>query len=155
MKVLIENYRGFDIHFNTDLSKFVTSITDEDDKSSNSFKAVKAEIDAYKKENANFEPFYVRYIPSPYNKALRKVLGIRKDERFTVEGEDGKLEQISEYYENEYMLYLPENDEIFTALAKVEAELAEISSNYLQRMRELKSKLKVITLRDHKKTLNL
>ena len=58
-KILIENYRGFDIEFDTQYEKFQCVCTEEDSKESSSFAAIKKFIDEYKKQNADFKPFWV------------------------------------------------------------------------------------------------
>ena len=57
MKVAIENYRGFDIEFDTDHEKFQCIITDGEEKESRSFTAVKKFIDEYRKDNQRSHNF--------------------------------------------------------------------------------------------------
>ena len=54
-KILIDNYRGFDIEFETINEKFQCIITDELVKESISFSAIKKFVDEYKKINQDYE----------------------------------------------------------------------------------------------------
>ena len=69
-KILIDNYRGFDIEFETINEKFQCIITDELVKESISFSAIKKFVDEYKKTNQDFKPFYVESTPDRYNLKL-------------------------------------------------------------------------------------
>ena len=114
-KIFIDNYRGFDIEFETINEKFQCIITDELVKESISFTAVKKFIDEYKKMNQDFKPFYVEQTPSNYRFKVHKkikIVGIRKDGRFVAEDFNGDKFQISDYDIKDYMLYVPENENI-------------------------------------------
>ena len=122
MKVLIENYRGFDIYFNTTQEMFEAE-AESYDKGSKSFAAVKSGIDEYFKNNSEFKPF----------KAIRKadgqlitIIGIRKDGRFNYEDSKGNKKQLSEYDERDYVIYNgEEHDKHFAKSAYLETVLDE------------------------------
>jgi hypothetical protein len=117
MKVLIEKYRGFDIHFEVNDELFSVE-TDSYGKGSKSFAAVKSGIDEYLKNNLEFKPF----------KAIRKaggqlitIIGIRKDGRFNYEDSKGNKKQLSEYDEMDYVIYNgDEHDKHFAKSAYLE-----------------------------------
>ena len=54
-RILIENYRGFDIEFDTNIEEFTCICSKENIKESSSFPAVKKLVDEYKKENSEFK----------------------------------------------------------------------------------------------------
>ena len=112
MTILIENYRGWDISFNTVKETFYAQ-SDEYDRgeTKKSFASAKQYIDDFIKENNQFKPVWVERL-SFYGSVEGKIklIGIRKDKRFVYEGKDGKKEQLAEYSEKDYILYNKEND---------------------------------------------
>ena len=72
--VTIENYKGFEISFDTYNEKFTFSIND-DNFSKLSYSACKTKINSYLKENQNFKSFKVRR-KSNLNTIL-EIVGIR------------------------------------------------------------------------------
>lgn len=114
MRVLIEKYRGFDIYFNPDQEMFEVE-ADSYGKCSKSFAAVKSGIDEYLKNNLEFKPFKAIAIDSG---DIINIIGIRKDERFNYEDSKGKKQQLSDYYEKNYVVYNSEiHDQHFATLA--------------------------------------
>ena len=155
-RILIDNYRGFDIEFETINEKFQCIITDELVKESISFAAVKKFIDEYKKTNQDFKPFYVESTPSSYNykdpKKI-KIIGIRKDGRFVAEDLNGNKFQVSDYDIKDYMLYVPENEKALNQLSELKQKERN-QYDEIQRERILiLSTVKITTLADLKKTL--
>lgn len=133
--VEIQEYRGFKIYFNPETSLFHSEImdkenwktTDKNKKESGSFEAVKKHIESFVKDNLKFEPFSVIRVPSRYNDGKKiTITGIRNDGRF-MSVVNGVVKQIGGYDENDYMLYLPENEIKLATLAslKVEVDLAQ------------------------------
>lgn len=154
-RVLIKNYRGFDITFDMESEKFKCVITEDIAKEVSSFAAVKKFIDDYKKENQGFEPFYAVSTPDSYSKAKKiKIVGIRKDRRFIYENENGSKEQLPNYVIKDFMLDLPENDALISELRVLDEQLREIEQSYRQKRKEIISKLNVVTLADFKNQLN-
>ena len=155
-KILIENYRGFDIDFETINEKFQCIITDDLVKESVSFTAVKKFIDEYKKTNQDFKPFYVESTPSAYGyrdpKKL-KIIGIRKDGRFVAENSKGEKIQVSDYSMKDYMLYVPENEKAINQLAELEKKEQKQDSEIKMERKLIFSTVKITTLADLKKTL--
>jgi hypothetical protein len=117
MKALIENYRGFEIFFDTEKERFTYSL---DDKwhGKQSYPAVRKAIDDYRKENSGFKPFKIKKIEGKeYD-----VVGIRKDGAYVVE-RNGIREQLSKYDEGEFYVYLPEDESIYANYAMLGAEI--------------------------------
>lgn len=153
--ILIENYRGFDITFDTSDEKFECVCTENISKESGSFTAVKNFIDAFKKTNQDFKPFWIVQIPGSFGSGKKrlKVIGIRKDKRFVVETEDNKQEQLSDYSAKDYMLMKPENEEILNKLNELakKEEKQRLENNAIRK--ELISGLVIVNLQEHKETL--
>ena len=155
-KILIDNYRGFDIEFETINEKFQCIITDELVKESISFAAVKKFIDEYKKTNQDFKPFYVESTPSNYtykdHKKI-KIIGVRKDGRFIAEDLNGNNIQISDYYMKDYMLYVPENEKALNKLSELKQKERNLYAEIQMERALILSTVKITTLEDFKKTL--
>lgn len=156
MKVFIENYRGFDIEFDTSYEKFHCIVTEEQTKESVSFKAVKKFIDDYKKENANFTPFFIELHPQRYifkDAKYMKVVGMRKDGKFVCEDEEGKKEQISTYNETDWVVKKDKNQPYFQKLRELkEKEDAQIAESKKMR-EEIMSKMDFVSLKDYRNDL--
>ena len=155
-KILIDNYRGFDIEFETINEKFQCIITEEFVKESVSFSAVKKFIDEYKKANQNFKPFYVESTPSNYSfkdhKKI-KIVGIRKDGRFVAEDINGVKFQVSDYDIKDYMLYIPENEKALNQLSDLRQKEKKQAAEIQMERTLILSTVKITTLADFKKTL--
>jgi len=132
MTVLIEKYRGIAINFRTETELFETEIGDVG-KESKSFTATKKWIDEYLKNNATFEPFYVIVDPNGYGSSEKrlKIVGIRKDGRFIYEVK-GEKKQLSDYYEDRYILEEPQHAKLLAAVAALELELDEVQKKIKQ-----------------------
>ncbi len=154
-KITIENYRGFDIEFDTDAEKFQCIITEDNSKESKSYSAIKKFINEYKKENQDFQPFWVENIPDKgYRKYKNlKIIGIRKDKRLIAETENGEKIQISEYDLNDFMLVNDKNKVHLEALAKLESDYNNYRENYSKSKKEIIGKMTIVNLKDYKKTL--
>ncbi len=150
MKIQIENYRGWDISFDTDEETFYAQ-SDEYDRggTKKSFASAKQYIDNFIKDNLEFKPVWAETIPSKYNSHSKiKLTGIRKDNRFVYEGKDGKKEQLSEYSEKSYILYNEANkirydelEECRKRKALIDEEMKIIESKIIKvGLDELKSK---------------
>ena len=148
MKVLIEEYRGWEINFDTDREGFYLSSEryDKED-TKRSYAAAKKFIDEYIKQNEKFVPFYVVTIPSSYkSKVTRKIIGIRKDGRFVYEDDNGKKHQLSEYDEKDYMLINEVNESLFKELDELEKEISVLH----ECKKELEGKFHVESLKSVK-----
>lgn len=117
MKVFIEEYRGFEITFDTKNETFSAwSDSFDDEFNKKSFTAVKKGVDDYIKENATFKPFKIQRVFS-YGGKISKiedpllVVGITKDKRLVVQLGD-KKKQLSDYDAKDFILYNPENDNV-------------------------------------------
>jgi len=153
MKIKIEDYRGWEIFFDTDKEDFYCVSTHYDtDKTKVSFAACKKYIDDFVKENQNFKPFWVEPNPiSYYDKTGRlKIVGIRKDGRFIAEDVNGKKEQISDYGISPWIEIAPENEPIWKELEEAKKERDAID----QKIKEIKSRFKIKTLKQIKAEIN-
>jgi hypothetical protein len=128
MKVEIENYRGWTISFDTEKENFYCHSEQWDrDETKKSYASTKKWIDDFIKENEVFKPVWVESKPTIFNPNERILLiGIRKDSRFIYEGKNGKKEQLSEWYEKDYVLYNPENDKIREEANKIQVQIEEL-----------------------------
>lgn len=151
--ILIENYRGFDVEFNTTYEKFQCICTDENTKESTSFTAIKKFIDEYKKNNQEFKPFFIQSTPDSYEKKYYKVVGIRKDDRFIVENKKGEKEQLSNYDLGRFMLVVESNENLIKKLSDLEIEIESKRVSDNERRKLIVSEMKIINLKDYKKSL--
>jgi hypothetical protein len=126
MKVEIENYRGWDISFDTDKETFYAVSSEFDtDRSKQSYASIKKSIDDYIKANVEFKPFKV--LLSRYGtRAIYNVVGIRKDKQFIIKKGE-KTEQLSKHDE-EFLHVCTDADE--NKLKEIEI-LREEQSNYV------------------------
>jgi hypothetical protein len=156
MKVLIENYRGYDIDFDRNYEVFQSIITDGVEKESKSFSAIKRFIDDHLKENANFKPFYVVTSPESrmyYGDVKIKIIGIRKDGNFVYEDLNGDKKQISKHDEDRYMLENKNNEEPLRLLSENDSNRINFLKENSAIEKELISKLVVKTLNIYKKEM--
>ena len=152
MEIEIENYRGYEIRFNTEKETFVCDI-DSEKSVKKSYSALKKFIDEFIKENAVFNSFYI--IGNPFlnystDKRTLRVIGIRKDGRFIYEDEEKNKGQISDYSLESYILKEPCNDEYIKQLKDLEDEEQKLRELFRERRISIKSKLKVTTLKECK-----
>lgn len=129
MRVLIENYRAWEIYFDTDKEEFYTVSNEYDtQQTKKSYASAKKYIDDYLKENQNFKPIKVQKMSSIYSVGeVITLIGLRKDGAFMYEDGKGNKQQLSKYNESDYFLVNSENDPIFQELEllyKEEKELA-------------------------------
>lgn len=126
MQVTIETYRGIEIWFNRDKETFQCDI-DSEKSIKQSYAAVKKYIDDYIKQNNTFKPFKVEGIPDAWRSTEKlTVTGVRKDNRFIAEKEDGSRVQISEYDEKNYMLLNTENKPLWDLLDEISKQEDEL-----------------------------
>lgn len=103
-------YRGWIISFNTETESFYVQ-SDEYDRgeTKKTFSSVKKYVDDFIKENNQFVPVIAERLEGGYGADSIKIIGIRKDERFIYEDEEGNKKQLSEYNEKYYILFNEEN----------------------------------------------
>lgn len=154
-KILIENYRGFDIEFDVNSEKFQCVCTEENTKESTSFASVKKFIDEYRKTNQDFTPFWVQPNPlSPFSKDKNlKVIGIRKDGKYVAEDDKGNKEQIVNHNLSGYILLNHENDIYFNKLKEHDAKVEEEQNKNREIRNAIISQINIVTLKDYKKSL--
>jgi len=149
MRVLIENYRGWEIYFDSESEDFYTVSNQFDRQSTKkSFASTKKHIDDFIKDNSDFKPFYVENENG--TKKLR-IVGVRKDGRFYSEDENGKKEQISQYSESDLFLVNEDNVPVFKELSQLKKQEEEIRL----KIKETSKKLIKIDLKEVRENLNL
>jgi len=126
-KILIENYKGWEIYFDNNKENFYTSSDSYDRECiKTSYAAAKKYIDDFIKDNITFEPIVIE--KKDHRGATQiKLIGIRKDGRFVYEGKDGKKEQLSEWDEKYYYLPTEENNEALKKIAEKQQIIDDIS----------------------------
>ncbi len=143
----IDNYRGYEVLFDTDNETFFCDIEDGK-REKKSFSSIKMAIDAYIKLNAKFEPFVViENVTHSGNRREYTITGIRKDNRFSIKNSIGEIRQISEYYEKDYSLKMPENEPILKELDEFYIQESKIKKQLENEKEEIINRLKVTTLR--------
>lgn len=152
-KILIDNYRGFDIEFDTDYEKFQCVITEDTSKESVSFKSIKKFIDDYKKENQSFKPFKIVPHPNEYSNEIFTVVGRRKDGKFIIQNEHGESKQLSSWNEDDYMLFSIKNEEILDTIKKERDYIKLKMKESTERTNKLISRLDIVTVKDFKNSL--
>lgn len=152
-KILIENYRGFDIEFDTDYEKFKCICTEEKSKESPSFAAVKKFVDEYKKENQGFNPFWIESTPDNYVYNRLLVIGIRKDGRFIAENSKKEKIQISDYDISRYILVKPENEKAMKLLSDLKEKEEKQREENKNTRKDIIATLNIVTLKDYKNQL--
>jgi len=148
MKTLIENYRGFEIFFDTDNENFY-SVSDKYDRqeTKKSYASAKKSIDDYIKYNTEFTPFFVEKHGSVFNEAKTlRIVGLRKDNRFIAEDMEGMKGQLSEYDEQSYFLPNDENEPIKNVIENLTKQIENL--NKLRSAEE--NKLIKVSLKDVK-----
>lgn len=149
MGIKIENYRGFDIEFETRNESFTCVVGEQTRFEKQSYSAVKKSIDEYKTKNAAFEPFKIMNSPiSGYGieSGVHEVVGIRKDERFVYINSNGEKKQIPDYNEKDIILYDPSFEPILVEIAYLETLVDEAREN----VKKAKQKIKGTTLSEIK-----
>jgi len=118
--VFIMNYKGFDIEFNTDNSKFFSCIKGEH-LDNNSFEEVKKSIDYCYDEN--FCKFFLR----EKNKldVIVPIVGITKAGYFVTEIE-GRRNLIDRSREAHYVIYNEEDEPIVQEIQRIKDKITEL-----------------------------
>lgn len=92
MRIWMENYRGWDIYFNTDSERFY-AISDEYDKQSSdrkTYSSAKKYVDDFVKDNMDFVPVELLQVGNDGKYESFRLIGIRKDGHFVREKEGRK-----------------------------------------------------------------
>lgn len=122
MEVKIENYRGWDISFNSEKETFFVESDEWDQKKEKrSFAACKTFVDEYLKANSEFKPIRIQHKTEGTEILLT---GIRKDMRFVYE-EKGEKKQLSDYYEDRYIVFSADNLPIFEEIKTWKKAIAD------------------------------
>ena len=151
MRALIENYRSWEIHFDTDKEDFYAVSSEYDtQETKRSYAAAKRYIDDYIKENNVFKPIKVQKAPSLFsNGEVITLIGIRKDNAFMYEDKNGKKQQLSNYDEKDYFLVDSQNDHYFNRIAELAIEREKIDAE----IKEINSKVVKVDVRQIRKNL--
>ena len=138
MNKVIDNYRGFDIYFNTETEEFYLHSDYYDTQEyKKTYKSAVAYIDLYYKNNENFSPIYVQTQGSVRaSPTFKTIIGIRKDDRFVYEYE-GKKEQLSDYDLKSYFEVNPVNDKVYEKLSKISSDIEKLHVQYKETERQL------------------
>ena len=140
-KITIENYRGFDIEFDTDCAKFQCICTEENAKESTSFTSVKKFIDDYKKANQEFKPFEIEPSPEGYKNSKFTVIGMAKNGRFIVKDNNGLKSQLSDFDTNYYIVSFPENESLSKKLVELKEKETKIYKEIKEERKNIISKM--------------
>lgn len=147
-RIKIEDYRDFEISFDTENETFYTlSERHDSDKTKNSYSSIKKFIDEFIKDNVEFKPFNIEGIPDASFGRTGRVIGIRKDGRFIYipKGSEKPI-QLSEYDEKSTMIHDPENIPFWEELEKIKIERDALRT----KEKEINSKFKIKNLKDYK-----
>jgi hypothetical protein len=148
MKTIVDNYRGWDIHFDTGNENFSCHSDQYDHATTKrSYTSCKTYIDDFMKDNAKFTPFWVEGVPDGYKDSKLKIIGIRKDGRFVCEDEKGVKGQVSDYDLGSYMLVKDSNKPLWKELK--ENSVAE--KKIMVERNEIYARFDQVTLIDLKK----
>ncbi len=134
----VDNYRGYEIRFDTNYETFLCDI-DDARSVKKSYSAIKKFIDEYIKENNEFKPFKI--IPNPIDSwgdmKPATVIGVRKDKSYQIETADGTKKALSNYDEKKYWISTPQ---VLAELEKVKPVLVEIErlENLAQAQRKIR-----------------
>jgi hypothetical protein len=135
MQALIEEYRGWEIFFDTEKENFYTTAEKFDYQTTKkSYASAKKFIDDFIKDNMNFKPVMIQ----TKHGDPRKLIGIRKDGRFIYEGWQGKPVQLESYHENDYFLVDEVNDPIFKKIKELEAQQEQLRLEVIEQLKHLK-----------------
>lgn len=152
MRTLIENYRGFEIYFNTDKEEFYTISNEHDtEKTKKSYASTKKFIDDFLKKNINFKPINVMKEKSLYSDSkIITLIGIRKDGAFTYEDKEGNKQQLSKYDEKDYFAINSLNDKYFEELDILYKQQKDLS----EKIKETNSKIIKFNVEQIRQSLN-
>lgn len=151
MRVLIEEYRGWEIMFDTDSEDFYTSSNEYDKEAKKrSYAATKKFIDDFIKDNTEFKPVQVETLDSWLHSARRVMLvGIRKNGTFVSQDKDGKKSQFSKYNEDDFFLSNEANDPIYAQLKTLD----EAIDGLRKERKTIENQLIRVSVADYRKKL--
>jgi hypothetical protein len=147
MNILIENYRGWEIFFNTDQEVFYSHCDKYDrDETKKTFSASKKFIDDYIKANFEFKPVRI----TNEDGKLATLTGIRKDKAFmAVDSGEETPYQISKYSEKNWFLEKEENEPIFKRTKEIYEETVRLDKERTA----LKKQLVKVNLVEYRKQI--
>jgi hypothetical protein len=148
MKILIENYRNWQIFFDTDSENFYADTDDQISKEKKSYAAAKKYIDDFIKENNEFKPIQVEMMPSIGSSKIT-LTRIRKDGAIVYEDIDGSKKQFSVYSEDSYFLVDPNNEVHFNKLNELSAKIKELQNQ----IKETENLVVKVTVKEIKRNL--
>lgn len=155
MKTIIDNYRGFEITFDTDSATFSAWSDHRDaEVAKKSYAAVKKGVDDYIKANSEWKPILVQYAPISLGEVVslgRTILltGIRKDGKPTCLDENGNKKAISSYNVRDFILLDKANEPIKKEFDELKKAFKEKEMAFGAAKKELLSKVKVHKLTDY------
>lgn len=128
-KILIENYKGWDIFFNRDIQMFYTLPTQylSEQTKCSTFDCVKKFIDKYTKANRGFKPIAIeRYPPLNGVRILGQLVGRTEDDRFLYKTENGEIKMLNAHEENNWFLIDPNNNSNLEEIRLLNNEIDEM-----------------------------
>jgi len=154
MKTLIDNYRGWDIYYDTEIERFVVASDGWDQRSDRgSFSSCKRWVDDHIKANSTFTPFEVQHWPGRTSSEILTITGIRKDGRPATKNANGVVGQMTDYSIRDYILRDPDNDPIFSELVDFDRETSRLEAQREILRRAIADKVVAKPLADYLKTL--
>jgi regulator of replication initiation timing len=128
MKILIENYRNWQIFFDTDSENFYADTDDQISKEKKSYAAAKKYIDDFIKENNEFKPIEAESLHSALSESKITLIGIRKDGAFVYLNENGIKTQLPSCYEKDYFLVDQRNEIHFNKIRELVEKIEQLRS---------------------------
>lgn len=138
MKIDIEEYRGWNITFDTESDTFSAySNTYDQEKIKPGIKNLRDYIDDFIKNNQDFKPIVVERRETGKKITL---IGVRKDNAFTILEESGSKKQLSGWDEKYYHEINPENEPIKQEIAKLKLEAKVIEGKIDELTKSMKGR---------------
>lgn len=151
MDPVIRQYRGWDIYFDSEDNFYCLQVGFQNSPAKNkSIAVVKRYIDEFIAHNSSFEPFWVERKGNewvPENKI--KIIGLRKDNKFLYEGSNGRKQQVSGDYEQNYILIDEKNKPIWDEADLIKKEISKLEEKRIKVL----DKISGTTLAEFKKNL--
>lgn len=126
MRVLIENYRKWEIFFDTEAESFYTASDWYDRQATKaSYASIKKFIDDFIKDNMEFKPVFVERYDN-FRKEKVRLVGLKKDKCFMYEDEKGVRKQMSKYDERYYYLSNSDNEKQYEVIKQLEEKVTAL-----------------------------
>jgi hypothetical protein len=138
METLIENYKNFDIKFDTKYERFnATSEYHDFTLFEETFSGIKLSIDRHVDKNPRFEEFYANLNDSYYGYSKVKIVGIVQGRKFLYVDENGKTRRMLIDESDDYFVYNSQNDDYMEQITEIREQIEHLES----RIKELDDKM--------------